>query len=232
MRHRSLPRSLARLLPSLIAAIGLSAACAAPAFADVVTFNQFGKPDIYSAGDVLTSIDGTQTITVLGQGGFDGAIVNGSDPESCSVAACPGGNTGGYYAALNDGGFRFEAAKSFYLDSIDFAFISPIDILLDFSVGRLVITGSDGNTVSREFSLQQNGVFGFTNWNIGGIGLIDSATVFACLYDGTGACVNPALNQAQFAVDNLSYTLPEPGSMTLGALALAALVAARRRKAQ
>ena len=230
MRHRSLPRSLARLLPSLIAAIGLSAACAAPAFADVVTFDQFGNPNIYTSGDVLSN--GTQTITVLGQGGFDGAIVNGSDPDSCNVAVCPSGNTGGYYAGLNDGGFKFETTKSFYLDSIDFGFILPVDLALNFSVGELVIIGSDGTTVSRQFSLQQNGVFGFSNWNIGGIGLIDSATVFACLYDGLGACVNPADNQAQFAVDNLSYTLPEPGSMTLGALALAALVAARRRKAQ
>ncbi|MBW8894438.1 MAG: PEP-CTERM sorting domain-containing protein [Burkholderiales bacterium] len=49
------------------------------------------------------------------------------------------------------------------------------------------------------------------------------------LYDGNGGCVNPAENQAQFAVDNIGY-LPEPGSVALVGVSLAGLLAAKRRR--
>lgn len=217
-------------------AIAIASACAsASAGVGLVTFESF-LPGIYTNGD--TMVDGVAQITVRGQGGFDGALINGRDPSSCDLAVCPSGNATNYYTSLNDGGFSFSSSTGeggFGLTSIDFGFVLPVNALIDFSVGRLVATANDGTTLSRDFSAQDaNGSFRFTTWNFGtefSQGHFSEVSFNACLYDGTGACVNPAGNQAQFAVDNLAF-VPEPGSLSLVGLSLAGMLGAyRRRKA-
>jgi hypothetical protein len=216
---------------SLAVAMAFASVCAS-ASAGVVTFETFG-PGIYSNGDVLT--DDGQTITVRGQGGFDGALINGSDQFSCDIAVCPAGNSSMYYAGLNDGAVSFGfSGNTFNLTSIDFGFILPVGQLVNFTVGQLIATANDGSTVSQDFSLQNpvSGDYAFTRWNFGGAfaqSRFTEVTFNACLYTGAGTCVNPAGNQAQFAIDNISF-VPEPGSLPLVALSLVGLLAAARRR--
>jgi hypothetical protein len=202
------------------------------ASAGVLTFDNFDS-GIYSNGDMLT--DGAATVTVRGQGGFDGAVINGSDPTSCEVAVCPAGNLSKYYAGLNDGGVSFGlGGDSFNLSGIDFGFILPIDALIGFTVGQLVVTGNDGTSIAKDFALQNasTGDYSFAHWNFDGLfgnTRFTEVTFTACLYTDAGACVNPANNQAQFALDNIAF-VPEPASLPLVALSLAAMLAVCRRR--
>jgi hypothetical protein len=220
------------ILKAAIAMAVASVCASASAGIAVVTFETL-DPGIYSGGDVLEA--GPQRITVRGENMFDGAVINGRDPSSCDVAVCPSGNNTNYYAALNDGGFSFGMANqaAFGLQSIDFGFILPVNTLVGFSVGKLILTTNDGATASKDFGLQDgNGKYNFSRWDFGSDfapARFTEATFQACLYDGTGACVNPANYQAQFAVDNLTY-VPEPGSLSLVGLSLAGMLAAYRRR--
>ena len=214
---------------SLAIAMAVATVCA-PASAGVVTFEGFA-PGIYTSGDVLT--DGAQVITVRGQNGFDGAIIDGTDPNSCAIAVCPAGSM--YYAGLNDGAVSFGfSGNTFNLSGVDFGFLLPVSQIVNFSVGQLLVTANDGSSVSRDFALQDatTGLYGFTHWDFDGAfrqSRFTEVTFSACLYDGTGACLNPAGNQAQFALDNIAF-VPEPGSLPLIALSLAGMLAACRRK--
>ncbi len=218
-------------LVNLALAIGIAAACST-ASAGMVTFESF-VPGIYTNGDM--NVNGKQIITTVGQGGFDGAIINGSDPFSCDIAVCPSGNSSNYYAGLNDGGMSLtNLGGATQLRGLDFGFILPVDAVLNFAVGRLVIIANDGTMISREFDLQgADGKYGFAHWNIDGLFSHTGSkefTFIACLYTSGGECVNPANNQAQFAIDNIAY-VPEPATMSLfGISILGMLAAARRRK--
>ncbi|MDT9000913.1 NF038120 family PEP-CTERM protein [Paucibacter sp. APW11] len=214
-------------------ALAAVAACTA-ASAGVVTFEGL-DPSIYGGGDAFSS--GGASLTVLGSG-FNGAIVNGSDVNTCTTAACPTGNGSNYFAGLNDGGLNVAGGGGITLRSLDFGFIAPLPVPGLTGFGRLVLEGifADGSVynVSEEFSgADASGNFGFSHWNVGagfGNNRFASVNVFACLYTTSGSCVNPAGNQAQFAVDNLDYVIPEPGSLALVGLSLAGLAAVRRRR--
>lgn len=212
---------------SLALAMAVATVCSS-ASAGVVTFEGL-TANIYTNGDTI--IDGYQTITVRGQGGFDGAIVDGTDPNRCDVAVCPAGST--YYAGLNDGAVSFGlSGNEFNLSGLDFAFILPVGALVDFSVGQLIATGNDGSVVTKDFAAQVNGQYGFAHWNFDGAfsqTRFTEVTFSACLYTDAGACVNPAANQAQFALDNIAF-VPEPGSVPLLALSMLGMLAAYRRR--
>ena len=214
---------------SLAIVMTVATVCAS-ASAGVVTFEGFA-PGIYANGDLLT--DGARQITVRGQNGFDGAIIDGTDPNSCDIAVCPAGSV--YYAGLNDGAVSFGfSGNTFNLSGVDFGFILPVSAIVGFTVGQLVVTANDGSSVSRDFALQDasTGLYEFMHWDFDGAfrqSRFTEVTFSACLYDGTGACVNPAANQAQFALDNIAF-VPEPGSLPLFALSLAGMLAAFRRK--
>jgi hypothetical protein len=214
---------------ALAAALACSAASAG---GGTITFESL-IPVVLSGGDVST--EGPAVITTLGSNIFDGAIATSA---SCDIAVCPGGNAGQFYAALNDGGLNVTLGEGgLSLTGLDFGFILPLDGVLNFSVGKLVVTGLDAlggsTTISRDFDLQDaQGNFNFSHWDFDSSfasGWFQSVTISSCLYDGNNDCVNPAGNQAQFAVDNIAY-LPEPGSLALAGVSLAGLLAAGRRR--
>lgn len=223
-----------KLVIKQILAAAAVTACAA-ASASVVTFEGL-DPTIYATGDSFAN--GGANLTVVGGNFFSGALINGSDPNTCSVAACPTGNASKYFAGLNDGGLNVAAGGGITITSLDFGFLAPTPVPGLSGFGRLVVEGifADGSSyyTSTEFSgSDANGNFGFKHWNLGD-GFSNyrfaSVNVFACLYSAQGSCVSPADNQAQFGVDNIDYTVPEPGSLALVGLSLAGLAAARRRR--
>ena len=215
-------------------------ACAA-ASAGIVTFEgpDF-KPDIYSGGDMFGS--GFDKLTVLGQGGFSGAIVQGSDASTCTIVACPVGNASRYFTGLNDGGLSFRRTDmSILLRSLDFGFVLPVDGLVgDVAVGQLQITGTDSmgatTQIAKNFSGQNaNSKFAFSRWDIDGTFAqtrFTQVAFTACLYLTDGTCSfnsDFTQNQAQFAIDNIAF-VPEPASLALVALSLGGMFAVRRRK--
>lgn len=221
------------------AVFGLTAISGAQAA--VINFDGI-TPDLFTGGASFTESGYTMTVLdgVAG-GGLSGATVNGADSLACSIIACPGGNSSTYYAGLNDGAINFARtdALGFRVNSLDFSFIAPVGGMIDFSVGRLVLTGKGMNDVviqtSAEFGTQTNGQFLFSNWSVNGAfgnTVLKDFTVQACLYAQDGSCVNPAMNQAQFALDNVNVAaVPEPSTYMMMGLGLAGLAfAARRRK--
>jgi PEP-CTERM motif len=214
-------------------ALAASLTCSA-AFAGggTITF-EAAVPLVLSGGE--TTIEGNAIVTTVGNQGFDGDIATYA---SCYIAVCPGGNSTQFYAALNDGGLNVKLAESgFSMTGLDYGFVLPLKGLLDFSVGKLVVTGvnaaGDATTISRDFDLQDAlGNFNFSRWDFDSsfaTGWFQHVSISSCLYNGNGDCINPASNQAQFAVDNIGY-LPEPGSMALVGLSLAGLLAVNRRR--
>jgi hypothetical protein len=215
-----------------LAVAALAASTLAAAGVRYVGFE--GTPQaIYSNGDNF--VDAGLSMMTLGQGGLDGAVV---DSAGCFLVACPSGNAGQFYTGLNDGGLKISAFGALMnLTSLDFAFVLPVPQLVAGSVGALVLAGIDAggavHQITRDFGLQDgNGEYVFETWNFASsfsaIGF-SSLTVRACLFDGAGGCVNPANNQAQFAVDNIGL-LPEPASVALVGVSLFGLLAAGRRR--
>ncbi|MFY7867592.1 NF038120 family PEP-CTERM protein [Roseateles sp.] len=208
-------------------AIAAAAACSM-ASAGVVTFE--GNTNVYGNGESFNL--GQQRLTV----GEGGVIVNGSDPFSCTITACPVGNASNYYVGLNDGSLTLQTERRAYLRSLDFGFVLPVDGLVGFSVGQLMVIADDGTTVSQDFGLQNaNGKYEFSNWNLGAFSNnhYSSFTFKACLYTEQGDCSSVSdltMGQAQFAIDNISYDIPEPASLALVAASLGGMFFAGRRR--
>lgn len=223
----------------LALALAATAACSA-ASAGVVTFESFA-PTIYSQGATFGS--GYDKLTVQGTPSefLGGAILQGSDPSSCDIAACPVGNASRYYVGLADTGLNFmRSDTSILLSSLDFGFVLPVAGLVVGPVGQLRVTGtlSNGDTtsVAKDFSSQNaDGNFAFSRWDIGGTFAQTRFTQVAfnaCLYLTDGSCSfdsNFTMGQAQFAIDNIEF-VPEPASMALVAISLGGMFAVRRRK--
>lgn len=237
--------------PSWATRLGAAAAllCAAPAMAATITFSSLA-PGAYASGETLSEA-GYDLAMVAGPmaqayGYVDntGLIADAANPLTCDLITCPGGAEGRYLMVFNDGAVRLSRSDlqgGFVLGGMDLAFVTPLPVAAgDYGMLRLTGTLRDGGTASTMVSFpgqDGSGVFAF------GSGLIDAAfsqyaftslTIDACLFDADMNCTNdldhPAMNQAQFAIDNLELTaVPEPGSLLLASLGLGALALQRRR---
>jgi hypothetical protein len=239
------PRRATRALHTIAAVAALF--CALPAMANPITFESL-QPNALVNGESLSEggygmlILGSPIATDLGLTGPFGTVVNSNDPETCFAIGCPTGASGNFLAITNDGGVKFtRSGHQFQLGSLNLAFLPPVDVA-DGEYGLLQFSGirGDGTVVSSTSAFPgqaANGSFTF------GSALIDqkfrnevltSLTVNACLFDGNGGCynslANPAMGQAQFALDDISFNaVPEPGSFLLVGLGIGAIGLTRRR---
>lgn len=234
-----------------LAACGLAAAAvAAPLHAEVLDFEQLaptallGGESLLDSGYLFTALEGPFT-AAYGLHSGTGAVLDPFDPGTCDVAACPGGGTGKFYAGLNDGGLQLSRAdgKSFSLSGLDFAFLAPMPMTEPLS-GQLLVSGTGAGGTSLALTLDFAGQdalghFQFSSAALSAFsGIQFNQVVFsACLFID-GACVNsldqPAFNEAQFALDNISVSaVPEPSTwvMLFAGLALLAFQLARQRRA-
>lgn len=227
-----------------VVAGALALMSATPAMAEVIDF-QSQAPTIYFGGDKFAEAGYSMSVldTAAGGGGFAGAIADGLDPNTCSVAACPTGNNSLYYLGLNDGGLNIKRTdtRAFTLHSLDYSFLAPLAGLPNFSYGQLVLTGklNGGGTIQNtfDFPLQNaNGEYAFSAAPLSatfGHAVLSELTISACLYDIGGSCANPAANQAQFGIDNLNVSaVPEADAYAMLLAGLAGLALVKRRRAK
>lgn len=237
---------------------GIRAACAsvaaaaallcAPAGATVIDFSPL-PPSTHTGGESLSqngyhiAFQEGPVAAYYGVSSAIGTVVNPLDPSSCEITACPAGASGNYLAVTNDGAVNFSrAGGGFKLAGLDLAFLAPLGVP-DASYGLLRLFGTElsGKVTSIELDFPGQNAAGDFLFGAATIArefrllTLASLTIDACVFDADDNCVNsllqPASNQAQFAIDNLRFTeVPEPGSLLLLAGSLGALVLQRRRR--
>ena len=240
------------ILKTTIAATLLGTAfTSSAAFAGLVTFEDHlltvidGGQSIVSGGYTFTAGD-SELAQFVGVTGVAGGVYNGAN--GCGDTPCPGGNNSNFYVGLNDGSVtvtRNNRVPDFRVGSLDFGFLAPTPGLPDGVWGQLRLTGSllGGGFINttRDFSGQNlMGDFMFSRWMLDqsfSSTVLNSLTISACMYDDFGDCNNsldfPAMNLAQFGIDNLYLAeVPEPTAPALLALGALGMALTSRRRAK
>ncbi|MES2150994.1 MAG: NF038120 family PEP-CTERM protein [Pseudomonadota bacterium] len=221
---------------ALVAALG---ACGL-AQADVLTFEQPTDSSFLFAGDHVQM--GKYWIESYGgnQGDLVGAIIDGSDSDTCISVSCPVNNASHYYAGLDDGYFFFgmNDASNFKVKSLQASFIGAGQASFPATSGLLILQGFnfEGAAVGGALQLglggpNAQGQFNFANFNLGAFSntFVSYVRVLGYACDGSGNC-NRSSNLSNFAIDNIE-TIPEPTTWALLGLGLIGLGAFSRRRA-
>ncbi|MFA9215627.1 MAG: NF038120 family PEP-CTERM protein [Sphingomonadaceae bacterium] len=235
-----------------VAATGIAGALAliasAPAAANVITFDHLDNPlqalDVFTGGDQFSEAGYTMTVLdsiASAGGGASGMIADGQNQYTCDISQCPSGNDTHYFLGLNDGGLTVARSdsKAFQLKGLDYSFMAPIGGLQNFNYGQLSLTATlqGGGTIHTQFDFPTQDLDGLYNFGPATLAAgfqnatVTSLNISACLFGTDGVCYNPADNQAQFGIDNLSVSaVPEPETYAMLLAGLAAMGALSRRR--
>lgn len=178
-------------------------------------------------------------------GDLVGVIVDGLRlAETCFGVSCPGNNSTGFLATLNDAVVAIGAldGRGFTVQGLDASFLGAAGEYIPSTSGILRILGvrdADGQTMFQDFPI--NGLDELGNLNFSHFATFGdfATTAFSQIYiyggacDAAGNCTLFDNNRGQFALDNLSVTaVPEPSQWALMALGLGVTgFLARRRGA-
>jgi hypothetical protein len=219
----------------------LSAIAMVPAHALTATFDDLA-PTFAGPGDSFVS-GGANFSVARNDLGF--GVVD-TQATLASFGNAPTGNATQYYAGFNDNFVTMTsiAAPVFSITSFDFGFIPSVASPNTLSPGGLMAFWIDvlGNTGLRAWDFGESDASGdwafrratwdtpdLTDGNVPA-GQLVSVNLFACIYTANG-CAWPANNVGQFAIDNIDFQLPLPGTWLLAGLGLAGLAVMRRRQA-
>lgn len=203
-------------------------------FAPPLTLVGPGQPDAsYTESGITFTPTGGDAAVDLSYCGFG---------ESCIT-----NNQGTYLMALNGAEITITTQRVFSINSIDASFLplpTPAGLFAGSPMGlKLVGTLWDGGLVQTTLSLLEDpaadGDFVFSSYGFISP-LFRSLTLGACVVingdcvrDGAGFdAAGYLFNDLQFAIDNLSLSIPEPSALWLVALSLGGLAFTRRRSAQ
>jgi hypothetical protein len=220
---------------SIAAVLGLAAGT--PAHAELVTFDDVVPPTPYGDGESFVS--GGFLFTQVGMFG----VVDGPAGFS-AFGNAPTNAVDQFYAGLNDSGVTMTTGndRALMIQGFDFSFVPFVTGYYpeNYIPGALLayyetFSGALGMEYWFFSGADANGAFAFSSvgsGDLGGLGqALRSVTFVACVWDEGGVCINPADNLAQFAIDNIYASVPEPGSLGLALVGLALMggVARRRR---
>lgn len=242
---RKSARGAATLLKNLIGATAL-ASCGF-AQAGVLNFETpVDSPFVFSGSYLEMGNYWVETYGGTLTSDLAGAIVNGSDTDTCFSVSCPVNNPTNYFSLLNDSYFYFglNSGSTFRLQGFQASFIGAGQASFPAVSGLLVLQGFDqdgyavGAATQYGLSGPTGGAFNFASYSTDYLGSLDVSFVrvlgYAC--DATGNC-NRSSNLANFAIDNIvtvsadDVEVPEPASLALLGLGLLGFAYNRRRAA-
>ena len=210
---------------------------------------------VAQANPVVIDFELAPPLTVVGPGQSETSYTEagvtftptGSDALVDSSESCISNNKNVYLTALNGAEVTITAPRAFSLDALDASFFplpTPAGLFAGSPMGlHLLGTLWDGGLVETTLSLLEDpdflGDFLFQPYGFVSP-LFRSLTLGACVFFSAD-CVRGGVdfdnagyqfNDLQFAIDNLSLTIPEPSALWLVALSLGGLAFTRRRSAQ
>lgn len=229
------------------AAIMATWALAGPALANPVVIDFESAPPLTVVGPGQPDASYTESGITFAPTGGDALV----DLSFCALGAesCIRNNDSTYLMALNGAEVTITAPRAFSIQGLDAAFLplpTPIGLFAGALMG-LQMTGELWNgglatlTLPLTEDLGNPGDFLFQDYAIGNSPLFRSLTLGACLFVAPNDCVRSGsdfdnslflFNDLQFAIDNLSLSIPEPSALWLVALSLSGLALTRRRSAQ